>query len=106
MAELQPVSPEAILAAKAKYGENRLKLIGIEVDGKDIDYLLRKPGRSVIEAVARHKGDITAANKVLLTNCVLAGDADALDQDGDVYAQVLKHISGMMRGAKSTVKKL
>lgn len=104
---LQPVTPDVILEAKAKYSEKRLRLVTVTtLEGDELEYLIRKPNRNVIEAVSQLNGDLTKTNKILIANCVLAGDADSLENDSDVYGEVMKQLGALMKGATSTVKKL
>jgi hypothetical protein len=104
---LQPVTEELVLELKAKYSEKRLRRLKIKTaEGDILEFIIRKPTRSVIEAVGNCKGDATAANKILIANCVLAGDGDALENDGDVYGDVMKGVGSLMKTQQSTLEKL
>jgi hypothetical protein len=104
---LTRVTPELIQDCKAKYSEKRLRLIEVKsADGSAYEFLLRKPNKNVIDACSRLKGDVAGTNKILIANCVLGGDNDAFENDGDVYGEVMKQLGGFMKGATSSIKKL
>ncbi|MFD2566078.1 hypothetical protein [Pseudotenacibaculum haliotis] len=91
---------------EAKFGKHRIKDITFEVDGISYGFVLRKPSRSVMEAVAKEgEKNIAAANNIFLKNCVLGGDMEAIDLDGDVYLIVIKEISLLLNKKNITVKK-
>jgi len=107
MAALVPVTPELIQDSKAKYSEKRIRLIEVKSgDGDVYQFLLRKPNRNVIEAVTRTKDNVTETNKILIANCVLAGDDEAFENDCDVFGEVMKQLGVFMKGATSAIKKL
>ncbi|MBX7204149.1 MAG: hypothetical protein K1X81_01880 [Bacteroidia bacterium] len=102
-------TPDEVVQWKAKYGENNLRSVTIKTaDGQEEEYVLRVPGRAELEAVGRHGAnkDVSKANQVLITNCVLRGNTELFDKDGTVYAAVLDELSKLMRKAEATVKKL
>lgn len=89
-------------------GKRNLKEIEIETeDGYLFSYLVKRPGRSVIQAVAEveKKGDLTGVQNLLL-GCVLAGDKDAYENDGAVYSQLLGCITSLVQEAESRLKKI
>jgi hypothetical protein len=93
---------------KAKYGEHNVHQADIESDEGILTYIIRKPGRKEIDAMAHHKSnnDVTKANNVLISNCILHGDKDIIERDGDVYAEVLLKISALVKKRESAIKKL
>lgn len=111
---------EQILKWKAKYGEDACRLVSIVLkpEAKDdqgniipeekADYIIRVPGRAELEAVGQHGIDknVSKANQVLISNCVLSGDRDLIEKDGSVYATVLDHINSLIRKRESSIKKL
>lgn len=103
---LQPVTPETINDLKARHGEKRLRKVTVESDGQSYEFIIKKPSRAIIEAVGKHKNDAAAANKVLVANCVLAGDDEAFENDGEVFSAVIKEVGALMEKAKVTVAKL
>ncbi|MGB1307531.1 MAG: hypothetical protein ACPG6B_01375 [Oceanihabitans sp.] len=93
---------------EAKYGKSRIIDLEVKVSEKEIySFVLRKPDRPVLEAIGKHAAnkDVAAANKVLISNCVLGGDMEALNKDGEVYLEVLEQLNLLKHQAKSTVKK-
>lgn len=93
---------------EARYGKHRI--IDLEVvlsEGESYNFVLRKPDRAVLEAMAKHAAnkDVAATNKSLINNCVLGGDMEALNKDGEVYLEVLNKLNLLKHEAKSTVKK-
>ncbi len=68
---------------KAKYGED-LELITIDTEnGKTVEYVIRTPTRSVIEAISeneeKNNGNRESA-KILIANCVVFGDTEFIDK--------------------------
>jgi hypothetical protein len=93
---------------EAKYGKARIIDLKIETqDGTVAKFVLRKPDRSVLELMAQHgiKNDIKSTNRALIKNCVLGGDMEALEKDGEVYLEILTQLNKLKHEAKSTVKK-
>lgn len=100
------ITPEVRKQWEAKYGKKRLHDIELETEDGSFRYILRKPGRNVMEAVAKAGDkDIALANKIFISNCVLGGDMEAIDLDGDVYLTVLGEIAGLTTQKKIKVKK-
>lgn len=100
------ITPEVRKQWEAKYGKKRLHDIELETEDGSFRYVLRKPGRNVMEAVAKAGDkDISAANKIFISNCVLGGDMEAIDLDGDVYLTVLGEIAALTTQKKIKVKK-
>lgn len=93
---------------EAQYGKKRIIQIELETEEGVLTYVLRKPNRSVMEAVALagEKKDIKLANKIFIENCVLGGDMEAIDQDGDVYLTVLGEIAALTNQKNIKVKKI
>lgn len=100
------ISPEQIRDWKARYGANSLSEATVSTDEGEYRFVLRKPGRNVLEAIASTKENVEAANKLLIGNCVLGGDTYVFEQDGSVYLSVLEEVSKLMGKAKASVKKL
>jgi hypothetical protein len=89
---------------EAQYGKHCISDLSVEIDG---NYVVRKPDRTVLKAIGSHaqKNDVDKVNDVLIKNCVLGGDMEALDKDGQVYLEVLETINLLKTKAKSTIKK-
>src|SRR5690606_34594932 len=91
-----------------KVGGER-NLIEIEVktnDGYLFSYLVKRPGKSVCQAVAEaeQKKDITAMQNYLIA-CVLEGDKEAYEHDGAIYTQLIGKITKLVNEAKADIKK-
>lgn len=89
-------------------GVRNLREIIIETDDEiDFHYLVKKPSRSVIQAVAAaEKNKDTNTQQKIILGCVLEGDLEAIEYDGAIYTQLLTKISELLESAKSTIKKL
>lgn len=113
MEDFNAITPDQIRDWKAKYGANSLREVSIKVleeeESEEVSrFVLRKPGRSVMEAVAvaGAKNDIAGSNKILIANCVLGGDMAALENDAAVFLAVLDEIRQLVSKTDTTVKKL
>lgn len=98
------ITAEQIQDWKAKHGENSLSQATVTTEDGEYNFILRKPGRNVLEAVAKDKTD--SGNKIMLANCVLGGDTYAIEQDAAVYVAVVEQIGVLFKSAKVSVKKL
>ncbi|GLB51705.1 hypothetical protein NBRC110019_07440 [Neptunitalea chrysea] len=120
----KPFGDEAIQTHAAKVGGKRnLREVEITTDDGDyvFVYLVKKPSRAVMEAIAdaESKGKATTdkgqpTKKIqdpgrvqkLLLGCVLEGDKDAYEYDGAIYTQLLKYVGELVKEARGTLKKL
>lgn len=103
------ITPDHIRDWKARYGTDSLSEVSINLgEGKAAKFIIRKPNRSVMDAVAQHgiTKNVTAANKVMINSCVLGGDMESLERDGGVYTALLKEIESTLERYDSEVKKL
>jgi len=115
------ITPEKIQDWKAKYGMDALQELTVVVksDKKNVEdkevvsqqlakYIVRTPTRTVLDVVGQHgiDKDVAKSNKALIANCVLGGDMDVLEQDGGVYAAVLKQIQNLITTKEVSIKKL
>lgn len=92
---------------EAKYGKKRIKEIALESEDGTFRYVLRKPGRNVMDAIAKAgEKDVAAANRIFINNCVLGGDMEAIELDGDIYLTILQEIAALTTEKKIKVKKL
>lgn len=110
MSKYSDITEEQKLQWKQQYGEHNVFEVEVEEDGERpaARFVIRRPGRLVVDSVANHgvKKDIVNANKVLTKNCVLGGDMDIMENEGDVYEEVLKQLSELTQKRKSSIKKL
>lgn len=108
------VTPEMIQDWKAKYGDAEGSIYDISIPltseegGPEVGFFLCVPSRTVVDRVAElgHKGQVLEANKVMIANCVLGGDIDVLERDGNIYEAVLQEIQKLRKQRVSSVKKL
>lgn len=91
---------------KAKYG-NRLRMVTVETEDGRYDYLVVRPSRAHMMLVATKgkEGDFEAANNVLINNCVVAGDKNAIDDDYAVYSTLLSAIQEMTEAVQAFIRK-
>lgn len=97
-----------ITALKAKHGNN-LTLVEVQVsETQTSEFILAQPSRKVMDLLGHHgiKKDVIAANKVLVSNCVVAGDNALLESDGSVYTTILSEIRKLVATKEIKVKKL
>lgn len=88
---------------KTKYG--KLYVIDIKLDEDEIyQFVVRRPTRDLLSALAKHKDDIDKANDLIIKNMVVAGDKNALD-DGLVYARLMKETSKIIEQGSSFLSK-
>lgn len=95
-------------ALKAQHG-NKLSELKFETsEGQELVYVLKKPTRATIEAIASIKDEgskASKASKIMLANCVVAGPMEELE-DGEVYTTVLEAVGKLFTKASFEVKKL
>jgi hypothetical protein len=106
---IRPYDDVKINEHAAKVGGFRnLREIVLETeDNEEFYYLVKKPSRAVMQAVAQYenKKDIDGVQKLML-GCVLEGDKEAYEFDGSLYAKLLEKISELLNDTKGTIKKL
>jgi hypothetical protein len=109
---VHPFGETEIEAHAAKCGGRRnLREIPITTDDNEqFVYLVKKPTRAVMQALAEeeNKGDkknVTNIQKLML-GCVLEGDREAYEYDGAIYSQLLKSIGSLVKTAQSDIKKI
>ena len=89
---------------KTKYGK-RLKHVTVQVDEDErYDYLIVRPEKNVLLAMARKNDDLEEANDILIRNCVAAGNMAALE-DSAVYTSVLTAIGQLIAGQAAFISK-
>lgn len=86
---------------KAKHG----KLTLISIDGGE-EFIFKSPDMKTISAaVAVGKDDPMAFNVIIFNNCLVAGDASAVE-DVSAMLSIAPHLSALIEEKKATVKKL
>lgn len=97
-------TPETHSELKTKYGK-RLKHVTIQVDEDErYDYLIIRPDKNILLAMAKKKDDLEEANDILIRNCVAAGNMEALE-DSAVYTSVLTAIGQLIAGQAAFISK-
>lgn len=97
-------TPEMHSELKTKYGK-RLKHVTVQVDEDErYDYLVIRPNKNILLAMAKKKDDLEEANDILIRNCVAAGDMEALE-DSAVYTSVLTAIGQLIAGQAAFISK-
>ena len=106
---VRPYDNEAIEAHSAKCGGKRnLREVVISTDDNEqFHYLIKKPSRAIMQAVADYekKNDINKIQSLML-GCVLEGDKEAYEFDGSIYVKLLESISKLVHQNKEELKKL
>lgn len=101
--------PYDLDALKAKHGKKISELTVTTSDDETFVFVLKKPSRHTIEAVSdlesEKKGRVAAVSKIMMANCVIAGNMEALE-DGEVYSTVLEEVGKLFTKASATIKKL
>ncbi len=81
-------------------------------DNYEFWYLVKKPSKNVLQAIAyeKEKGDkkndpntINEIQKIMM-GCVLEGDIQAFENDGSIYVALCKEIGKLATTASSTLK--
>lgn len=109
------ITPEMIQDWKAKYGEKSLRQIDVpDEEGEDEQetilgsFVVRTPSRSAYDSIMekQQKSDYVGVVKALVTNCVLGGDLEAMEQDSRLYSCLGEELSKLLQSRKAVVKKL
>lgn len=104
---IKPFADDKIEIHAAKVGgKQNLKIVSIEVDDYEYIYLIKKPSRSIIQAIADYerKGNSSKVDDLLI-NCVLEGDKEAFEHDGSIYIALIGQIGNLITGVKIDIKK-
>ena len=72
-------------ALQAKHG--KLYCTEFEIDGETIGFIYKSPKMVTIEAVTAktQAEDLTGANKLLLNDCIVAGDKQYIDGESNAF---------------------
>ena len=92
-------------ALVAKYGEKNLRLAtATDSDGEEFQFVLKKPSRAIVQALNACQGNEEKAEKILIKNCIVEGDMEALD-DAEVYIGILEQCGKLFKKANVELKK-
>lgn len=108
----EDVTPEMIAEWKEKHQVPRISevefpIFNNEPEEGDARFFIFPPPRHVIEAAAIHvKNDrIKQANNLLVNTCALGGDMELVNQNNDVFFNLVNAISDLSPKAVANVKK-
>lgn len=102
MKDVKGLDEKTYSRLKAQYGK-RLRLVSLETEDGKAGYLVVKPSRSHMMAVASHAkdNDFEGGNAVLVNSCVVAGDRELIEEDFTVYSALLEVFHGLTEAAKA-----
>lgn len=102
------ITQEQIELAKNKHGKE-LYLVEVEplnVGEEKLQYLIKPADRKTMSAAAKiGKSDELKGAEVMLMNCLVLGDKDAL-MDDKVFFSVISHLEKINEPRKSFLKKI
>lgn len=106
-ADFGKFTADEIKNLKIKHGK-RLRYLLVKTEDGDSEFIIKKPSRATSEAVAHafDKKDNSLAANIMISNCVIAGDTDDIEEDAEVYTKVTTFISALVNDAEIEVKKL
>jgi hypothetical protein len=74
----------------------RLYVIDVVIDADEVyQFIVRRPDRAVLSAIADKREDVDAANDLIIKNLLVGGDREALS-DGLVFAGFMKQVGKVM----------
>lgn len=93
--------------ARIKYGKRLRYLRVITPDGNS-EFIIKKPSRATSSAVrdAIDKKDNDLASEIMISNCVVIGDLEDIEEDAVVFAKVTNFLTSMVNEAELEAKKL
>lgn len=108
------ITPDMIQGWKAKRGMHSLShtKVLIAEDEKDssknvfAQFILGIPSQQAVLMLQSKTSNNEEFNKSLIANCVLGGDMDYLESDGQVYTAVLNECSNLLRSKPAETKKI
>lgn len=109
--EIPAFSTEQVEAAKAKYGVKCLKILEVFPDEdteKPSEFLIKKPSPSLVYLLSskEYEGNIEKSSSALISNCVIAGDSDLLNNDAAVFTELVEQLGSLTKSARSSLKKV
>ncbi len=104
-------STEQVEYAKAKYGSKCLKILEVFPDDdteEPTQYLIKKPSPSLVYLLSskEFENNIEKSSSAMISNCVLAGDAELLENDASVFTELVEQIGSLTKSARSSLKKV
>lgn len=112
-------STEQVEAAKAKYGSKCLKIVNVFVDGnleesqdvqeeEPVPFLIKRPSPALVYLLSSKEmeNNIEKSSSAMIANCVLAGDAELLENDASAFTELVEVIGSLTKSARSSLKKV
>lgn len=88
-------------------GKRNLREIVITNDDEQFYYLVKKPSRAIMQAIAHAESKKETDNiQKLMLGCVLEGDKEAYEHDGSIYISLLESVGALLYENKQELKKL
>ena len=105
---------EQIEAYKAKYPNvvGEVTLVPSKFDESEEDdpcyFLVKKPSKALITMLGskEYKDNPENANNALISNCVLAGDMEILENDSSVFTGLIEKLVNLSNVTKVQLKKV
>ncbi|AZA87156.1 hypothetical protein EG349_10330 [Chryseobacterium shandongense] len=100
-------SEDEVKGFRLKYGK-RLRYLKVVTPDGESEFIIKKPSRATSSAVreAIDKNDEDLAQTIMLTNCVVEGDIQDIEDDAVVFTKVTTFITSMVKEAELEAKKL
>lgn len=111
MYEIPSFSEEIVQASKAKYGAKCLKILEVFPDEDTEEpslFLIKKPSPSLVYLLSskEFENNVEKSSNAMISNCVLAGDEDLLNNDASVFTELVEKIGSLTKSARSNLKKV
>ena len=109
--EIPNYSEEQVETAKAKYGAKCLKILEVfsDEDSEELSlFLIKKPSPSLVYLLSskEFENNIEKSSNAMISNCVLAGDSELLNNDASVFTELVEKIGSLTKSARSSLKKV
>lgn len=71
-------------------------------------FIARRPSRTVMDLLSKYgaEKDTIAASKCIVSNCILGGDMEVLENDGGVYTEVLFKLRNLFETTEVELKNI
>lgn len=111
---IKTYSEERKAELQAQYGErNVVETEIVTEDGYTFSYLVKRPSKAVIQAIAELEGKPpaqktakdTTSMQNLMEGCVLEGDKKAYEDDAAIFTTLMKFIGQLLHQATGNLKK-
>lgn len=111
---IKPYTEERKKELQAQYGErNIVETEIVTEDGYTFGYLVKRPSKTVIQAITELEGKPTAQKTAkditsitnLMEGCVLEGDKKAYEDDAAIFTQLMKSVGQLLHQATANLKK-